>query len=62
MNVGDVYVSPRGRRYKVIRFEQNGRSDVVLLNESTQREDAAVSELMVPCNGWHKIGAETDGR
>jgi hypothetical protein len=52
VKVGDVYVSPRGRRYRVLRFERShGKiSDVVLSDD--KNEHRAVSGLMVPENGW----------
>jgi hypothetical protein len=52
--IGDCYLSPRGREYRVLRHE--GKK-VVLWSEMFKREDTAIPELMVAENGWTRMSA-----
>ena len=58
MKVGETYSNPRGRTYRVLRFEPNGLNDVVLLNV-WGTEDRAISAMMVPENGWRLVSETT---
>jgi hypothetical protein len=56
--VGDVYVNPRGRRYRVLRFvpgkgSSGLLSDVVLLDESSKKEDLASATMVAVY--WRRV-------
>lgn len=55
--VGDVYVNPRGRRYRVLRFvpSSNLLRDVILLDESSQKEELASATMVAAY--WRRVGS-----
>jgi hypothetical protein len=58
MKVGDVYVSPRNRRFKVLRIleaPEPGSPDVVLWAEAWGQEALAYSWNMTEENGWRLL-------
>jgi hypothetical protein len=59
MKVGDVYVSPRNRRFKVLRIldvpEPGSRADVVLWAEAWGQEVLAYSWNMTEENDWRLL-------
>lgn len=60
VQIGDTWVSPRGRAYRALRFDKPGQ--VVLWNETFKQEESAIAGLMVPENGWQLVKrAEADG-
>ncbi len=53
VRVGDVWMSPRRRLFKVLRFD--GDDHCVLWNEAFEKEEGATPSRIRPENGWIRV-------